>query len=137
MCIFFWCTSYFLKVFLKQFETLFLKYSKIWILKETSSTFLPHTFCPNRPRMCAQSHPTVVTPWTVACQAPLSLESSRQAYWTGLPFPTPWKYFFFFFKLSHKWFTPLFYFKISMMYCGIGSNIYIYLDILKKTLKRY
>ena len=29
------------------------------------------------------------TPWTVACQAPLSLEFSRQEYWSGLPFPTP------------------------------------------------
>ena len=30
-----------------------------------------------------------VTPWTVARQAPLSMEFSRQAYWSGLPFPTP------------------------------------------------
>ena len=30
-----------------------------------------------------------VTPWTVACQAPLSLEFSRQEYWSGLPFPSP------------------------------------------------
>ena len=29
------------------------------------------------------------TPWTVACQAPLSLEFSRQGYWSGLPFPPP------------------------------------------------
>ena len=28
-------------------------------------------------------------PWTIACQAPLSMEFSRQEYWTGLPFPTP------------------------------------------------
>ena len=27
-------------------------------------------------------------PWTVACQAPLSMEFSRQEYWTGLPFTT-------------------------------------------------
>ena len=26
-----------------------------------------------------------VTPWTVACQAPLSMEFSRQEYWSGLP----------------------------------------------------
>ena len=25
----------------------------------------------------------------VACQAPLSMEFSRQEYWSGLPFPTP------------------------------------------------
>ena len=29
------------------------------------------------------------TPWTVARQALLSMEFSRQEYWSGLPFPTP------------------------------------------------
>ena len=29
------------------------------------------------------------TPWTVARQAPLSMEFSRQEYWSGLPFPIP------------------------------------------------
>ena len=29
------------------------------------------------------------TPWTVACQAPLSMEFSRQEYWSGLLFPSP------------------------------------------------
>ena len=29
------------------------------------------------------------TPWTVACQAPLSLGFSRQEYWSGLPFLSP------------------------------------------------
>ena len=29
------------------------------------------------------------TSWTVACQAPLSMEISRQEYWSGLPFPSP------------------------------------------------
>ena len=33
--------------------------------------------------------PTLVTPWTVACQAPLSMEFPRQEYWSGLPFPSP------------------------------------------------
>ena len=28
-------------------------------------------------------------PWTVACQAPLSLGFSRQEYWSGLPCPSP------------------------------------------------
>ena len=28
-------------------------------------------------------------PWTVARQAPLSMELSRQEYWGGLPFPSP------------------------------------------------
>ena len=29
------------------------------------------------------------TPWTVARQAPLSMEFSRKEYWSGLPFPSP------------------------------------------------
>ena len=29
------------------------------------------------------------TPWTVARQAPLSMEFSRQEYWSGLPLPSP------------------------------------------------
>ena len=28
-------------------------------------------------------------PWTVAHQAPLSMEFSRQGYWIGLPYPLP------------------------------------------------
>ena len=27
-----------------------------------------------------------MTPWTVACQAPLSMGFPRQEYWSGLPF---------------------------------------------------
>ena len=30
-----------------------------------------------------------VTPWTMAHQAPLFMGFSRQAYWSGLPFPPP------------------------------------------------
>ena len=30
-----------------------------------------------------------VTPWIVACQAPLSMGFPRQEYWSGLPFPPP------------------------------------------------
>ena len=33
--------------------------------------------------------PTLCDPWAVACQAPLSMEFSRQEYWSRLPFPTP------------------------------------------------
>ena len=33
--------------------------------------------------------PHSVTPWTVACQAPLSVEFSGREYWSGLPFPSP------------------------------------------------
>ena len=39
--------------------------------------------------LVAKSCPTLASPWTVACQAPLSMEFSRQEYWSGLPFPSP------------------------------------------------
>ena len=37
----------------------------------------------------AQSCPTLCNPWTVAHQAPLSMEFSSQEYWSGLPLPSP------------------------------------------------
>ena len=33
--------------------------------------------------------PTLETPWTATCQAPLSMGFSGQEYWSGLPFPSP------------------------------------------------
>ena len=42
--------------------------------------------------LCVQSLSCVwlfVTLWTVACQAPLSMEFPRQGYWSGLSFPSP------------------------------------------------
>ena len=40
--------------------------------------------------VCVLSHVQLfATPWTVACQAPPSMEFSRQEYWSGLPFLTP------------------------------------------------
>ena len=40
--------------------------------------------------MCVLSHIQLfVTPWSVDCQAPLSMKFSRQEYWSGLPFPPP------------------------------------------------
>ena len=44
------------------------------------------------PRAHILSH---VIPWTSARQAPLSMDFSRQEYWSGLPFPSP---IFFFLK---------------------------------------
>ena len=37
----------------------------------------------------AKSCLTLVTPGTIACQAPLSMGFPRQEYWSGLPFPSP------------------------------------------------
>ena len=39
--------------------------------------------------LVTKSCPTLVTPWTTAYQAPLSMGFSRQEYWSGLSFPTP------------------------------------------------
>ena len=39
--------------------------------------------------LVAKSCPTLATPWTVACQAPVSMGFSRREYWSGLPFPSP------------------------------------------------
>ena len=33
--------------------------------------------------------PILVNPWTVACQALLSMGFPRQEYWSGLPVPSP------------------------------------------------
>ena len=39
--------------------------------------------------LVAKSYLTLATPWTVACQVPLSMGFFRQEYWSGLPFPSP------------------------------------------------
>ena len=39
--------------------------------------------------LVTQSCPTLCTPWIAVRQAPLSMEFSRQEYWSGLPFPSP------------------------------------------------
>ena len=39
--------------------------------------------------LVAKLCPTLGIPWTVACQAPLSMGFFQQEYWSGLPFPSP------------------------------------------------
>ena len=48
--------------------------------------------------LCTQSYPLFATPWTVVCQAPLSLGFSRQ-YWSGLPYSPPG-------NLPNQWSKP-------------------------------
>ena len=53
----------------------FFTTSAIWeALKRVSCSVMSHSLGPL---------------WTVACQTPLSMEVSRQEYWSGLPFPSP------------------------------------------------
>ena len=37
----------------------------------------------------AQSYLILCNPWTIAWQAPLSIDTDRQEYWSGWPFPPP------------------------------------------------
>ena len=39
--------------------------------------------------LVGKSCPTLAIPWTIACQAPLSMGLSSQEYWSGLTFPSP------------------------------------------------
>ena len=62
------------------------------------------------------------TPWTVACQIPLSMGFSRQEYWNGLPFPPPG-------DLPHQGIEPTFlvspaFWKAdSLPLCHLGSPL--------------
>ena len=50
----------------------------------------PHVYVSLNLKVKSLSHVWLfATPWTVACQAPQSMEFSRQEYWIGLPFPPP------------------------------------------------
>ena len=51
----------------------------------------PEGCCPTIRKKCQSRSRAQLfaTPWTVACQAPLSMGLPRQEYWSGLPFPSP------------------------------------------------
>ena len=53
------------------------------------TTLYIHTVCVSSSLSCVR---LCATPWTAAHQAPLSMEFSRQEYWSGLPFPSPGKW---------------------------------------------
>ena len=58
--------------------------SQLWPLSPLSGLCSGHCVCESLSRVRL-----FVTPWTVACQASLSMEFSRQEYWGGLPCPSP------------------------------------------------
>ena len=39
--------------------------------------------------LVTKSCPTLVSPWTIALLAPLSMGFSKQEYWSGFSFPSP------------------------------------------------
>ena len=58
--------------------------AKMWKIMKISSKISLYLSC-----ACVLSYVWLfVTPWTIACQASLSTEFSRQEHWSGLPFPT-------------------------------------------------
>ena len=56
-----------------------------WILDQLSHKHLEYIGGGLVTKSCL----TIVTPWTVACQVPLSIGFSGQEWWSGLPFPSP------------------------------------------------
>ena len=73
------------------------------LLKLSNTVVMSVRICPRKPGffgeraqyrlkedcVCAQSHLNLCDPM-VARRASLSMEFSRQDYWSELPFPTPW-----------------------------------------------
>ena len=43
--------------------------------------------------LCAQSRPTLCNTMDIAHEVPLSIEFSRQEYWSGWTFPSPYHYY--------------------------------------------
>ena len=65
-------------------ETLLMQTDAVLVTQALQAVWLSVMCICTQPISCV-----FVTAWTVACQAPLSLEFSRQEYRSGLPFPTP------------------------------------------------
>ena len=58
--------------------------------KVTAISHYPQHECMHVYMLCRFSHVWLcASPWTVACQAALSMGFSRQEYWTGFPCPSP------------------------------------------------
>ena len=60
-------------------------FSNCWLI---TNPILLSLWKVNVKALVTQSCPTHVTPWTVASRAALSMEFSRQGYWSRLPFPS-------------------------------------------------
>ena len=73
--------------------------------------------CGNNP----SADPSLVTPWTVAYQVPLSMGFSRQEYWSGLPFPSPSQIQW---KQSHSQEVSLLY-NVRLLFLVVSPNFII------------
>ena len=67
------------------------KYSTLYLFKLFPFAKIIEAWVVSYMYICVyvQSCPTLCNLMTVAHQAPLSMDFSRQEYWSGLPFPTP------------------------------------------------
>ena len=61
------------------------KWNSVWVFIHLRA-YLLQPLCGGD--LVTKSCPTLATPWTIACQASLSMGFSRQEYWSGLPFPS-------------------------------------------------
>ena len=62
--------------------------------------------------MCMLSHIQLfATLWTIACQAPLSMEFHRKEYWSEMPFPPPWGF-------PNPGLNPC---LLHLLHCQVGS----------------
>ena len=63
--------------------------SHCWAMEDGASlNFLPSSTIPVHAQLLSRVWLCAI-PWTVACQASLSMEFPSQEYWRGLPFPFP------------------------------------------------
>ena len=77
---------------------------------------------------CFNGVPLCATLWTVACQVPLSMEFSRQGYWSRLPFPSPG-------DLSNpgiKYTSPM----LQAVPLSLSHQLYLFLAIIFQRLKK-
>ena len=70
------------------FSLLFCMWKKKMKLSKVNQLILPYTMsmAECQSLSCVRLY---ATPWTVACQAPLSMRFSRQEYWSELPCTSP------------------------------------------------
>jgi len=72
-----------------------------------------------------------VTPEMAAHQAPPSLGFSRQEHWSGLPFPSPYRYGVHIFLLNRYWIKMLPYFKDALKINPTSFVILSFYKIMK------
>ena len=64
-------------------------HSLSWLKPAFLSYLCFNATCLDGGGLITQSCLTLVTPWTITCQASLSTGFPKQEYWSGLPFPSP------------------------------------------------